>query len=180
MRRAPFDGFAEGCGECGAANGARSRASGTAGTNGGTGPGVATGAEWDSLGGVQPLKTIVTVLVLAGWAACTAHCAVEKLRGGGELPCCDEDGGQSDQLPHAPGHCVCSAIEAGGYVSADAAVAIPLPLDGVVLFVVAPEPADLAAEPGGVEPASSPLWATEPWQFSFRAALAARAPSLVS
>jgi hypothetical protein len=130
--------------------------------------------------GVQPLKTAVTVLVLAVWAACTAHCAVENLWGGATLPCCNEDGGQPDQAPHAPGHCVCGAIQAGGYVSQDGARSIPLPLGGVVLFVVAPYPAELPTRPGRVEPAASPPGTVEPWQFLFRAALPARAPSLAS
>jgi hypothetical protein len=129
---------------------------------------------------VQPLKTIVTVLVLAVWAACTAHCAIENMSAVAGLPCCNEDGGHSDQVPHAPGHCVCSAIQAGGYVSQDSSLSIPLPLDGVVLFVVAPQRADLPTLPGNVEPAASPPGVLEPWQFLFRTALLARAPSLVS
>jgi hypothetical protein len=129
---------------------------------------------------VQVLKKIVAVLVLAVWAACTACCTSENLSGGAAVACCNEDGGHSGQAPSAPGHCVCGAIQAGGYVSADSAVSIPLPLEGVVLLVVVPEPADLARRPGIVEPASSPPWIVEPWQFSLRAALAARAPSLVS
>jgi hypothetical protein len=141
---------------------------------------VATGAGWDSLGGVQPLKKIVAVLVLAVWGACTADCVVENLRGGAGTSCCKEDGGPSDQAPHAPRHCICGAIAAGGYVSQDGAISIPLPLDGVLLFVVAPEPGDLPTRPGIVEPASSPPGSLEPWQFSLRAALMARAPSLVS
>ncbi len=129
---------------------------------------------------MQALKTIVTVLVLAVWAACTAHCTIENLSACAGVPCCNEDGGQSDQTPQTPGHCVCGAIQAGGYVSQDSAVAMPLPLEGVVLFVVAPEAADLPTGSGSVEPAASPPGALEPWQFLFRAALPARAPSLVS
>lgn len=129
---------------------------------------------------MQPLKTIVTVLVLAVWAACTAHCAIENLSGAAGVPCCKDDGGRSDQTPHAPGHCVCSAIQAGGYVSQDSSLSIPLPLDGAVLFVVAPQQVDLRTQPVDVDPAASPPGALAPWQFSFRAALPARAPSSIS
>ena len=129
--------------------------------------------------GVRHLKTIVTVLVLAVWAACTGHCMIEN-SGGAGLPCCNEDGGHSDQAPHAPGHCVCSAIQAGGYVSQDSAVSAPLPLDGFMLPVVAPEQVDLPTQSVDVEPDASPPGALGPWQFSFRAALPARAPSLAS
>ncbi len=129
---------------------------------------------------MRHLNTIVTVLVLAVWAACTAHCAIENRSGAAGLPCCNEDGGHSDQAPQAPGHCVCSAIQAGGYVSQDSSVSIPLPLDGFTFPVDVPQQVDLPTRPGDVEPASSPPEALEPWQFSFRAALLARAPSLVS
>ena len=84
------------------------------------------------------MKTIVTVLVLTVWAACTAHCAIENLSGAAELPCCHEEGGQSDRSPAAPGHCVCSAIQAGGYVSPDSALSIPLPCDAVLRDPAAP------------------------------------------
>jgi len=126
------------------------------------------------------LKKMVTMLVLAVWAACTAHCAIENLSGSAGLPCCNDDGGQSGQIPHAPGHCVCGAIQAGGYVSTEAAISIPLPVVGTLLFVISPEPDEVPTLPGVVEPASSPPGSLEPWQFFFRAALPARAPSLVS
>jgi hypothetical protein len=129
---------------------------------------------------VQALKTIVTVLVLAVWAACTAHCAIENLSGSAGQPCCNENGGQSDQVPQAPEHCVCSAIQAGGYVSQDRALSIPLPFDGMVVFAVAPQRHELPTRSGNAEPAASPPGALEPWQFLFRAAMPARAPSLVS
>lgn len=135
---------------------------------------------WDSLRSVQLLKQTVTVLVLAVWAACTGHCMIEASKSGADVACCHQDGGPSDQAPHAPEHCVCSAIQVGGYVSQDGALSIPLPLDGPVLFVVAPEDADLPPQPGIVEPAVSPPRALKPWQFGFRAALPARAPSLTS
>ena len=129
---------------------------------------------------MQHLKTIVTGLVLAVWAACTAHCAIANQSGAAVLPCCNEDGGQSDQSPTAPGHCVCSAIQGGGYVSPNSALSIPLPLDGLCLFDVVPQDEDSVARPGCVEPAISPPGDLEPWQFLLRAALPARAPSLVS
>jgi hypothetical protein len=129
---------------------------------------------------VQPLKSIVTVLVLVVWAACTAHCAIESLCGGASPTCCNEDGGGPERGPAGPEQCVCSAIQAGGYVSQEVAHTIPAPLDCVLVFVVAPEPSDLAMPPGCVAPTSRAPGAFQPWQFSFRAALPARAPSLVS
>jgi hypothetical protein len=125
-------------------------------------------------------KAIVTILLLAVWARCAAHCAIESLASAAELACCNEDGGQSDQAPHAPGQCVCSAFQASGYVSQDSALSIPLPLDGVCLFVVAPQQGELVTRPESVELTPSPPGPLEPWQFFLRAALLARAPSLAS
>jgi len=129
---------------------------------------------------VRRLKAIVTVLVLAVWSACTAHCAIENLTRTAELPCCNEDGGQSGQAPNAPGHCACSAIQSGGYVSQESALSIPLPLDGLCLFDVAPREADLLTRPGIVEVTMSPPELVRSWQFLSRVALPARAPSVVS
>ena len=125
-------------------------------------------------------KAIVAILLLAVWAGCATHCAIESLAGAAELACCNEDGGQSDQAPHGPGQCVCTTMQTGGYVSHDSAVSAPLPLDGVCLFVVAPQQGELVTRPGNVELTPSPPRPLEPWQFRFRAALLARAPSLAS
>jgi hypothetical protein len=129
---------------------------------------------------VQHFKVIVTVLVLAAWSACSARCAVESLTGATALPCCDEGGGQSDQAPAVPGHCVCTTIQSGIYVSQDSALSIPLPLDGVCLFVVATQLGGPLTGPGSVELTPSPPGPLVPWQFFLRAALLARAPSLAS
>ena len=125
-------------------------------------------------------KAIVTILLLAVWAGCTAHCAIESLASAAELACCNEDGGQSDQAPYCPRQCVCSAFQAGGYVSQDSALSIPLPLDGVCLFAVAPQQGELVTRPGSVELTHSPPGPSEPWPFFLRSALLARAPSLAS
>lgn len=129
---------------------------------------------------MQHLRVIVTVLVLAAWSACSARCAIESLTHAAALPCCDEDGGQSDQAPAAPGHCVCTTIQSGIYVSQDSVRSIPLPLDGACLFVAAPPQSELVTRPGSVELTPSPTGSLEPWQFILRAALLARAPSLAS
>jgi hypothetical protein len=126
---------------------------------------------------VQHLKVIVTVLVLAVWSACSARCAIESLTCAAALPCCDEGGGQSDQAPAAPEHCICSSIQSGGYVSQDSAISAPLPVGGVCLFVATSPQSEL---PGIVELTPSPPGALKPWQFFLRAALLARAPSLAS
>ena len=124
---------------------------------------------------------MVTVLVLTVWAACTVCCAVENMGGTGSVACCKDDGGgRPDQGPASPEHCICSFINSGGYVSQDTTLSIPVPLDGLLVFAAEPQDADFPTRPGTVEPALSPPGALKPWQFFFRAALPARAPSLVS
>ena len=122
----------------------------------------------------------MAILLLAVWAGCATHCAIESLASAAEPACCNEDGGQSDEAPHAPGQCVCSAFQAAGYVAQDSALLIPLPLDGVCLFVAAPQRDEPLARAGSVELTPSPPGPLEPWQFFLRTALLARAPSLAS
>src|SRR6266571_323296 len=114
-------------------------------------------------------------MVLAVWSACAVHCAIENLTRTAELPCCSEDSGQSNQAPNAPGHCVCSALRAGVYVSQESALSIPLPPNGLCLFEVAPQDADLLARPGIVEVTLSPPELARSGQFLSRAALPVRA-----
>ena len=124
------------------------------------------------------MKVIVTILLLAVWSACAAQCAIESLTRAAALPCCDDDGGQPDQAPARPERCVCGIIQSGGYVSPDSAVSIPPPLGGLCVGVPAPPQGELVTRPGSVEINPSPPEVFEPWQFFFRAALLARAPSL--
>jgi len=126
------------------------------------------------------LKAIVPILVLAIWSVCTAHCAVENLNGSTELTCCNEGCGQSDQAPNSPEQCVCSAIQSGGFVSQEKVLSIPLPVESLCLFEVSPADVDLprAAALGETGLAASDV--LRPWQFFFRAALPARAPSSLS
>ena len=129
---------------------------------------------------MRRLKAIVTVMVLAVWSACTVHCTIENLTAGSTVPCCNDEGGQSGQAPGGPGQCVCSAIQAGGYVTHDKVVSAPVPLLTLSLFVIRCDLGELLAAPGIVEAALSPPEIAPPWQFCFRTALPARAPSLIA
>jgi len=126
------------------------------------------------------LKAIVTILILAIWSVCTAHCAVENLNGSAELPCCNERGGQSDEAPNCPEQCVCSAIQSGGFVSQEKVLSIPVPVESLCLFDVLPADVDLPTTTALGEPRLAALDVLRPWQFFFRAALLARAPSSLS
>jgi len=119
------------------------------------------------------------VLVLAVWSACTGHCAIENLSGSTDSSCCNEGGSPTDQAPNAPGQCVCSAIQTGGYVSQESALQIPLPLDVLWLLATPLRPEALLTGPGLLETSLAPD-TLRPWQFIFRAALPVRAPSFAS
>lgn len=118
--------------------------------------------------------------LLAVWAACGAHCAFETLKATERQACCDEDAGQSNPVPDAPKHCACTAIQGGGYVSQENGFSVPLPLNGICLFVLTVQHDEAVTDPGNAEPAPSPPRTLEPWQFVLRAAQLARAPSFIS
>jgi len=129
---------------------------------------------------VRRLKAIVTVMVLAVWAVCTAHCTIENLTGASEPSCCKEEGGQSGQVPVGPGQCVCSVIQAGGYVSHDNALLVPVPVRCLPLGNILCDSEDPLRRTGVVEATLSPPEVVRSWQFCFRTALPVRAPSLIS
>ena len=121
-------------------------------------------------------KAIVSVLLLAVWAACTVRCGMENLAQGTKISCCAEDSGQSKDSPDDPQQCVCSSLQSASYVSHEVGLVVPLPVETVCLFDVPPLDNELLAP----QNLNSTLWALKPWQFTSRAALPVRAPSFVS
>ena len=129
---------------------------------------------------MRRLKAIVTVMVLAVWSACAVHCSLENLTGASEAPCCKDEGGPSGRVPAGAEQCVCSTIQAGGYVSQENTRSTPAPLLSVLPGNSPCDSEDSLTRPGVAEAALSPPEVVRSWQFYFRAALPARAPSLVS
>lgn len=132
-----------------------------------------------SLSRVKRLKTVLSLIVLALWSACTINCEIVNLTAAEMSPCCDEQGGKQQQTPAQSDHCVCSWVKSGGYIAEKTAVPLPLPVSLPIFtlptYLEAPMP-DVHA---GVFAFSPPELLTS-WQFSFRAALSPRAPSFVS
>jgi hypothetical protein len=116
-------------------------------------------------GDVKRFWRVMAVLVLAVWSVCTVHCTVENLEGGTALGCCSDESGGSCE--HPSGHCVCSAVSASTAVFQRTIHAAPAPAPMLCLF-------------GAVKTTLSPLKTLPPWQFSYRAAVPPRAPSLIS
>lgn len=112
------------------------------------------------------------MLMLAAWSVCTVHCALENLPGATSDECC---GNQEDSA-----QCICSSIQSAGASLQKNLQTVPPAFQPVCLFESLPREDDSFDAPGLVRAAFGPQKTSPPWQFSFRAALPVRAPSLNS
>jgi len=128
---------------------------------------------------VNRFKTIVSLVVLTLWASCTINCQIELLTHSETSACCNEAGDKSNQTPAQDGHCVCSWVKSGGYISEKSVVPLPLlvglPLVMLSVCLEIPLPDARAGEL-----IYSPPGLLASWHISNRAAAAPRAPSFVS
>ncbi len=132
-----------------------------------------------SLYAVSRLTKPIALIVLALWSLAAMHCKLEVLPGFDFLKsCCFAESASS-----APKDCDsdgCGAVEGGGYRAEEQTAVAPQPfLVLAVLFstVEASLPEFLARS---FVPSESPPELPKTWQFSLRAALPVRAPSLAS
>lgn len=131
----------------------------------------------DNLRAVNWLHRIVALVMLAAWmpaaSLCLAECAGMVERG----DCCaDESSGQPDDAAHP-----CCFLASGLYKSHDHQTFVTAP--DALATAQLPSPISVAPSSGGLAslpPALSPPDLPVTWQFSFRAALPPRAPSLAS
>ena len=133
--------------------------------------------EWLLLLCVNRLKTVVSLAVLALWAACTLRCDIEILAQSAAMSCCDEAGDESKSTPTQPEQCVCSFLQSGGFISEKSG--IPMPLPQVALVIPAAQTTSLSTA-APYELICPPPELAKNWQFSYRAAAPPRAPSFVS
>jgi hypothetical protein len=128
---------------------------------------------------VRSLKGILTVLLAVAWMPLAAHCQIESVSGLEVLSCAPLDkGGNCAGFPCDPGSC-CS-LESGQFRLPQSQ-----PVTTAPLVVALPLALALAAEEAPTETAcfvlTDPLpEVSKPWQFSRRAALLPRAPSITS
>jgi len=131
---------------------------------------------------VRSWKAIVTVTLLAVWAGCALHCALESITSSPSLDCCNEEAERSsDSNPDSPGQCVCSTIQSALYSTQQSGFSVPLPIVGVFLFdLPVRDEAESLSLPGLFRASASPPDNQCRWQFVVRAAMPVRAPSLLS
>lgn len=132
---------------------------------------------------MNALKKTFVLGILAFWALMTNHCRLELISGLEFLACSP----QSEPTPHQPSDCgdennTCATVESGLYKAEDSQiVAAKAPVMAVafacaILFDITA----LESPTRPIAPESSPPELVRAWQFSFRAALPPRAPSLLS
>jgi hypothetical protein len=120
----------------------------------------------------------MALVVLALWGLAVMHCKLEVLPGFGFLKsCCFADSASS-----SPKNCEddgCGAVEDGGYRAEEQNATAPQP--PLILTLVSPELEEPILELAGAcfSDSQSPELSRF-WQFSYRAALPPRAPSLIS
>ncbi len=133
-----------------------------------------------SMAGVRWLKTVVTMLLLAFWMPATSHALLEQA---GWIHTAhegtDDHSGTDNDHDAADGICHIASTNVqvpqpelhGGPLLASASLSLAL----AVLFE-----ASLALPNGPDPPGVAPPELSQTWQFSFRASLPPRAPSLIS
>ena len=125
---------------------------------------------------VSRLTKVIVMLALVFYALASMHCILEGVPGFGFLKiCCFVDSG-----PAAPRDCdtdQCSPVEDGKYRPEECTVSAPQPILVLALISPAPPPDLQNASP---VPPQTPIENPGPWQFSQRAALSPRAPSIAA
>ena len=129
------------------------------------------------------LKNTFVLAVVAFWALMTNHCGLELISGLEFLACSP----QAEATPHQPTDCgdendACATVESGLYKSEPSEISAGKAFFPAVALAVA-----LLSQTDAPEPSAdqflfrcSPPELLKTWQFSFRTALPARAPSLLS
>jgi hypothetical protein len=131
---------------------------------------------------VRGLKSFFALLLLGTWFSCTAHCTLEMMTADKPLACCDNTkfGSNSSQAPASPDHCVCGWVKSGGYTFSESTPLVIAPTDALPLFTLSSPGEESFTDPALPKLIfSRPKFSTS-WQFAFRTALPARAPSLAS
>jgi hypothetical protein len=139
--------------------------------------------EYQSITVVRSLKNILFVLAAFAWLPMTSHCRLEAVPGFEFLACVSENTchGESKPQQSVPEQSGCCSVEKTHYKSDQLRITLPTP---EMLAIAATPLGDLASAlpaeacVGILNTGPPELPAT--WQFSFRTALPARAPSIVS
>lgn len=130
---------------------------------------------------MRTLKTMFTLLLAIVWLPVTSHCLLlESASALASLACCDHESAPSGHDNNCDSD-ACSIVEDAQYRCSEDRVVVPT-VDRLVAFEL-PATVELTLDPS--EQPTQPqqddwLESISRWQFSTRAALPPRAPSIVS
>lgn len=129
---------------------------------------------------VQRIKTVVAVLLALVWLPAVSCCLIDASGLLGKQDCCSKE---HSHPTSGPGNCdkPCGALASASYLPQQSQLLLIAPI-GVPLFDCAFSLIEIH-RPAGVGrafPATAPPELAGHWQFSFRTALAPRAPSFAS
>lgn len=130
---------------------------------------------------MRTLKTMFTLLLAIVWLPLTSHCLIlESASNLAALACCSHESTPTEHKNDCESD-ACSVVEDAQYRCSEDRVVVPA-VDRLIAFEL-PAPVELTLNPS--EQLTQPLgddWleSISHWQFSSRAALPARAPSIVS
>jgi hypothetical protein len=127
---------------------------------------------------VRVLRTMLTVLLAVAWMPLAGHCQIEHVTGLQFLRCAPADADGAPCSPADGGSC-CS-WESGQYHLPESQPLVAVPLVAVVPLLQPVAESWTPAECGLQDLTEAPPGPPEPWQFSSRAALPVRAPSIAS
>lgn len=131
---------------------------------------------------VRSLRNIFFVLAAFAWLPMTSHCRIESVPGFTFLACVSETNCHGDTKPQQQSEqSGCCSVEKSQYKSEQLRITLPTPemlaIDAVQAFdLINTLPAEVCIGILNTGPPELP----STWQFSFRTALPARAPSFVS
>lgn len=131
---------------------------------------------------MDSLRKTAALVFIALWALMSNHCGLEAITGLEVLACSSS---ADDESGHLPADCgdedACATVESGLYKPEEGRVAAAAAPDIDVSFVsvLALEPSSIHESERPVTAGPSPPGLAQAWQFSSRAALPPRAPSLL-
>ncbi len=133
-----------------------------------------------NLAGVKRFKTVVTMLLLALWLPATSHALLEQA-GWIHAAHVDAGGAPDTDNDHDAADGVCRVTSTNIQVpQPEWSSGVLLAWTDVSLTLAAWFEASLALPNGPAPPGAAPPELSQTWQFSFRASLPPRAPSLIS
>jgi hypothetical protein len=114
------------------------------------------------------------------WLPVSVHCQLEQMPGLDFLSCCDHE---DTTAPHQDDDCegdACAVVESGLYKSEERQISLPAPDLAPTMLLHSPSPTPVSSFVPQRDAGTAPPELCRLWQFSSRAALPPRAPSVVS